>query len=206
VHYTPDGVAREDSTIIGLRFAKTKPRYEARSVPLGTVNFEIPSNAPNHEVTASYTLKGDGKIASFTPHMHNRGKDFRFDAILPDGTTRTLLFVPKYEFKWQFVYVPKEMIDLPKSTVLRAVAHYDNSSGNPSNPDPSKAVRFGPQTDEEMMFGYVDLVYDEPVDSEKLRELRAADHESLPGDRGFDSLQAFRDWVRAFRARMESPQ
>src|SRR5262249_18649669 len=155
IHYTPDGVARDDRTQIGIRFARTRPRYETRSVPLGTLNFKIPPRADNHEVTATYTLKGNARIASFTPHMHDRGKDFRYEATLPDGTSRTLLFVPNYNFKWQFVYVPKEMITLPKGTVLKATAHYDNSPGNPRNPDPDKAVTFGLQTFEEMMFGFV---------------------------------------------------
>ena len=198
VHYTPDGVAREDRTRIGIRFARNAPRYEARSIPLGTLNFRIPPHAPNHEVTATYTLKGDGRIASFTPHMHDRGKDFRYEAILPGGTTRTLLFVPKYNFKWQFVYVPTEMIALPKGTVLRATAHYDNSAANPTNPDPSATVTFGLQTFEEMMFGFVDLVYDDEVNSPNLRALRAADRESLPRDWGFDSWQALLAWRREF--------
>src|SRR5205814_8291794 len=78
MHYTPDGVAREDRTRVGIRFARVPPTHEARNIPLGTVNFRIPPHAPNHEVTATYTLKGDGKIAAFTPHMHDRGKDFRY--------------------------------------------------------------------------------------------------------------------------------
>ena len=204
VHYTPDGVSRDDRTRIGLRFARTTPRYEARSIPLGTLNFSIPPGAPNHEVTATYTLKGDGKIASFTPHMHDRGKDFRYEVILPDGSVRTLLSVPKYEFKWQFVYVPKEMVALPKGTVLRATAHYDNSPANPTNPDPTATVKFGLQTFEEMMFGFVDLVYDEPIDSANLIALRGADRKSLPQDRGFGSWQELLAWVSEFRARTES--
>lgn len=204
LHYTPDGVSREDRTRIGLRFARTTPRYEARSIPLGTLNFRIPPHAPNHEVTATYTLKADGKIASFTPHMHDRGKDFRYEAILPDGTTRTLLFIPQYEFKWQFVYMPKEMIALPKGTVLRAIAHYDNSAANPTNPDPSATVSFGLQTFEEMMFGFVDLVYDEEIASPNLIALRGKDRESLPQDRGFKSWPELLSWVSEFRARTEA--
>jgi hypothetical protein len=102
------------------------------------------------------------------------------------------------------VYVPKEMVTLPKGTVLRATAHYNNSSSNPSNPDPSATVRFGLQTYEEMMFGFIDLVYDAPVDSPILRDLRAADRASLPADRGFGSWQALSAWATENRARSES--
>jgi hypothetical protein len=201
IHYTPDGVAREDRTQIGIRFARKPPRFEARSIPLGTLNFEIPPGAPNHEVTGTYTLKGNGHIAAFTPHMHDRGKDFRFDATLPDGTMRTLLFVPTYNFKWQFVYVPKEMIALPKGTVLKATAHYDNSASNPRNPDATQTVRFGLQTFEEMMFGFVELVYDDEISSPNLRALRAADKASTLSDRGFASWEAFGAWAKAYAAR-----
>ena len=76
------------------------------------------------------------------------------------------------------------MIALPKGTVLRSVAHYDNSADNPTNPDPSATVTFGLQTYEEMMFGFVDLVYDDPIDSPNLRAMRAADIQSMAADRG----------------------
>lgn len=198
IHYTPDGVEHEDHTVIGLRFARKPPRREARSIPLGTLNFAIPPHAAAHEVTATYTLKGNAQIASFTPHMHDRGKDFRYEATLPDGSKRTLLFVPTYNFKWQFVYVPRQMITLPKGTVLKATAHYDNSAGNPRNPDPDRTVRFGLQTFEEMMFGFVEVVYDEDVGSPRLRALRDADRESLPSDRGFASWAELAAWGRQF--------
>jgi hypothetical protein len=187
---------------VGIRFARTPPKQEARTVPLGVVNFKILPYAPNHEVSATYTLKANGKIASFNPHMHLRGKDFRYEATFPDGTTRTLLSVPKYDFKWQPIYVPKEMIALPKGTVLRAIAHYDNSASNPRNPDPSQTVTFGLQTHEEMMFGWVDVVYDDEIDSPNLLALRAADQESLLQDRGFDSWQSFLAWMNERSARM----
>ena len=36
------------------------------------------------------------------------------------------------------------------------VAWFDNSTGNPANPDPKATVRWGSQTDDEMMIGYVE--------------------------------------------------
>jgi hypothetical protein len=96
------------------------------------------------------------------------------------------------------------MIALPKGTVLKATAHYDNSAGNPRNPDPDKMVTFGLQTFEEMMFGFVDVVYDEDVSSPNLRALRDADRESLPGDRGFESWAALAAWSKDFQARRTS--
>ena len=42
----------------------------------------------------------------------------------------------------------------PKGTRIEVVAHYDNSPFNPWNPDAKAEVRNGPQTFDEMMFGF----------------------------------------------------
>ena len=49
---------------------------------------------------------------------------------------------------------------MPKGTVLECIAHFDNSAKNPNNPDPTAAVRWGDQTWEEMMVGWVDIAYE----------------------------------------------
>jgi len=95
--------------------------------------------------------------------MHLRGKDFEYQAIYPDGTRTTLLSIPSYDFNWQNTYRLKEPLNLPKGSKIRCVAHFDNSAANPANPDPSKSVRWGDQTWEEMMIGYVDYIEDEPL-------------------------------------------
>ena len=62
--------------------------------------------------------------------------------------------MPKYDFNWQHTYIPKQPIALPKGTRLDCVAYFDNSEKNKFNPDPSKEVRWGDQTWEEMMIGW----------------------------------------------------
>ena len=52
---------------------------------------------------------------------------------------------------------------MPRGTRIDCTAHFDNSSDNPYNPDPTKPVRWGEQTWEEMMIGYVDV--DVPANS-----------------------------------------
>jgi hypothetical protein len=52
---------------------------------------------------------------------------------------------------------------LPKGTEVEVIAHYDNSAGNKFNPDPSKDVRWGDQTWEEMMIGFFSTVVDPPA-------------------------------------------
>jgi hypothetical protein len=88
--------------------------------------------------------------------MHLRGRDMTFTAHYPGGKSETLLMVPNYSFDWQMPYIwaPGKKT-FPKGTRLEAVAHYDNSSFNPYNPDPKVTVRDGPQTFHEMMNGFV---------------------------------------------------
>lgn len=159
IHYTPVGTKRESKTRIGLRFAKAPPREPLDSRSLATVAFTIPPGAKSHEVKATKVLPRDALLVSLRPHMHLRGKSFRFIAEQPDGREEILLDVPKWNFEWQVEYILAKPKLLPRGTRLRAHATYDNSSGNPANPDPTKEVFFGLQSHEEMMIGYYEVVW-----------------------------------------------
>ena len=114
----------------------------------------IPPGDANHEVRSATTFGEDVHLFTLMPHMHFRGKDFKYTAVYPDGRTEILLRVPKYDFNWQLTYSFKKPIALPKGTRIDCVAHFDNSSGNLANPDPKAEVRWGDQTWEEMMIGW----------------------------------------------------
>ena len=86
--------------------------------------------------------------------MHLRGKDMKYKLVYPDGREQVVLNVPRYDFNWQLGYDLAQPIKVPKGAKLIVVAHYDNSAGNKFNPDPSKDVRWGDQTWEEMMIGF----------------------------------------------------
>jgi len=96
------------------------------------------------------------------PHMHWRGKAYRYEAIYPDGREEVLLSVPRYDFNWQTYYWYEEPVSVPKGTQIRSVAHWDNSRNNLYNPDPSAEVRFGLQTADEMMLGWMNYVWERP--------------------------------------------
>ncbi|MGE0887309.1 MAG: cytochrome c [Blastocatellales bacterium] len=160
MHYTPNGTATKDVTTIGLKYSKEEPKHQVLTRPVLNTGFKIPAGAPNHEVKSFYTFKEDAHITSYMPHMHLRGKDFEIKAIFPDGTSKILLSVPKYDFNWQTYYVPKSPVAIPQGTKIECTAHFDNSSGNKFNPDPSKEVRWGDQTWEEMMIGWLSYYLD----------------------------------------------
>ena len=156
LHYTTNGEAVTDRTRLGLIFAKGKPTHEMRTSGLANVGIRIPPGADNHREGTSRMLPVAARLYGFTPHMHVRGKAFRYEALLPDGTKRTLLDIPRYDFNWQLHYRLAEPLDLPAGTRLVATAWYDNSKKNPANPDPTRTVGWGDQTWDEMMIGYVD--------------------------------------------------
>ena len=159
MHYTPNGTAQEDLSCIGLIFADPKTvQREVVTQKAAQPRFQIPPGADNHEVTATITFDEDTRMLAMFPHMHLRGKSFRYTATYPDKSEEILLDVPHYDFNWQNSYEFKEPKLMPAGTKLTCVAHYDNSAANLSNPDPTAAVRWGDQTWEEMMIGYFDMV------------------------------------------------
>jgi len=164
VHYTPNGTEAKDKSYVGFVFAKQTPANEIVTRPVMNGRFVIPPGDPNYQVESSYTFTQDAHIQSLMPHMHLRGKDFMFKATFPDGTSKVILSVPKYDFAWQTYYVLKEPLAAPKGTRLDCLAHFDNSEKNKFNPDPKKEVRWGDQTWEEMMIGWMSFTWDKPQD------------------------------------------
>jgi hypothetical protein len=160
LHYTPNGKATTDRTSIGLIFAKEPPAHKVVTTKALNAQFVIPPGDANHEVTSTWTAPEDVHINVFMPHMHLRGKDFKYTVVYPDGRSEVVLNVPRYDFNWQLVYKLAEPLALPKGSRIDCVAHFDNSANNKFNPDPSKTVRWGPQTWEEMMIGWFDYTAD----------------------------------------------
>lgn len=159
VHYTPNGTEQTDRSYIGLKFMKRDDvKKKLRGGAAMNVKFEIPAGAKNHSVEADYHSRRDELLLEMTPHMHLRGKSFRYEAIYPDGTQEVLLDVPHYDFNWQLSYVLAEPKLLPKGTRIHCTAGFDNSTSNLVNPNPDAPVRWGDQSWEEMMIGFFNVV------------------------------------------------
>jgi peroxiredoxin len=166
MHYTPNGKTATDRTKLGVRFTEKPPTFAVKTSAAGQPFLRIPPNDANHIVGAKFPVKEDMKILAFLPHMHVRGKAFKYEVSFPDGRTETVLDVPKYDFGWQVRYVLANPLMVPKGSEIFCRAVFDNSSDNPWNPDPSQEVRWGDQTWEEMMIGFFDYVDLEPIDQE----------------------------------------
>lgn len=156
MHYTPNGTKTTDQTRIGLIWAKEPPKHEVRVAGIANARISIPPGAENHREVAMLRLPMDATIMGFLPHLHVRGKACKYEVIRSNGETTTLLDIPRYDFNWQLLYRYYEPLSLQAGDVLRFTAWFDNSDKNPANPDPTKTVRWGAQTFDEMHLGYVE--------------------------------------------------
>lgn len=156
IHYTPSGVAKKERLKMGLVFAKQPPTYEVRTAPLANKRLAIPPGAPRHIEIHSQRVPFDMPVTGFMPHMHTRGVAFKYEVTYPDGKNEVLLDIPRYDFNWQLRYELKQPKLIPQGSTLKITAVFDNSTENKANPDPTKLVRWGSQTVDEMMIGYIE--------------------------------------------------
>lgn len=164
MHYTTVGRATEDTTRIGIVFAKQPPKKRVLTVQLTNDHFSIPPGEPDYRVEVHGSIPNDALLLSFFPHMHLRGKSFEYNIVEPHGRIRTLLRIPHYDFFWQLSYRLATPIPLKSGTILEAVATFDNSKNNLHNPDPDATVTWGEQTWAEMMVGFFDVAVDPSID------------------------------------------
>lgn len=160
IHYTANGETVKDTSSIGFVFAKQQPQQEMRTGAFLNAFFTIPAGANNEAVESAIQFNDDSHIWAIFPHTHVRGKSWEYRLVLPDGASRVVLSVPKYDFNWQTYYTFTEPLVAPKGARLEATAHYDNSVSNKANPDPNVAVRWGDQTWQEMQYSGITFTID----------------------------------------------
>lgn len=153
MHYTASGKATTDKTKIGLYFHDTPPEHILRQQVAINFNIDIPAEAEAHAERAYFEFDQPAEIFLLFPHAHYRGKSSKFDLQYPDGSVETILSVPRYDFNWQHNYALKEPITVPAGTRLVHETIYDNSEKNFANPDPTRNVPWGLQSDDEMLYG-----------------------------------------------------
>lgn len=191
MHYTPNGTQQQDVTKVGLLFAQESDvTHEVYTLMGIEQEFEIPPRTDDYVVRAKVPkLPRDGELLAVTPHMHFRGKSFHLFA----GSQRDdlLLHVPQYDFNWQHTYLFQTPLPMDQLQELRFEATFDNSEGNPFNPDSSAWVTWGDQTWEEMAVAFFEV--SEPRRSASATESRRAaalDSRTQPSPSAADARQA----------------
>jgi hypothetical protein len=156
IHYHRTGKEETDRTKIGIYYAKKPAAERFTSVPVAGLFWTIPAGEKEFVVDRSWRTLEDVTAYRLIPHMHLLGKDIELFATLPGEKERSLIRIPEWDYNWQEQYELREPMKLPKGTVLRVHATFDNSAENPRNPSsPPRLVRLGEQTTDEMCFVFM---------------------------------------------------
>jgi hypothetical protein len=162
IHYSArSGPINADSSRIAFYF--TKPPIEKRIMAdaMAIGGFTIPAGNPHYALSKTMTLQSSVHLVSILPHMHLIGRSMRVTATLPDGTTHCLVDVTDWDFRWQRTYIYKELLALPRGTRVTMTGVYNNSTGNPRNPNsPPRDVHDGENTTDEMCLVLFDWIFD----------------------------------------------
>ena len=156
----PTGKSESVRCEIGLYFTNRPPTNAMLKILLTSLALNIPAGKKDFVVEDSYVLPVDVEVLGVKPHVHYLGKDLQAFATLPDGARRMLLHIPDWNFNWQQDYRLAAPMRLPRGTRLQMHFTYDNSAANKSNPDPTKNIRFGAQSWDEMNVSFVGIVID----------------------------------------------
>ena len=170
LHMRPTGKPEKVQPSVALYFTDQPPTRFAVMLLLRSLEIDIPAGASDYAFERSYQLPVDVEIPALLPHLHYLGKDVHAWAELPDGERRELLHIKKWDFNWQGDYRYVEPARLPKGTVVRMRCAFDNSAGNPRNPNqPPQRVTYGPQSSDEMGELWIQMLAQNPADDAALR-------------------------------------
>ena len=169
LHFQPTGKPEPVRSSIGFYFTERAPTKTAYKIGLTSYDFDLPPGVTNRLVTDSYTLPVDVEVLAVLPHAHYLGRDLQGIAALPDGSLRTLLHIPEWDFNWQGDYRYAKPVFLPKGSTITMQFSYDNSTNNTRNPNqPPRRVQYGTQTTNEMAELWLQLLPRSQDDYDKL--------------------------------------
>jgi hypothetical protein len=176
IHYHPNGKVETDQSTIGIYFNKEPAKNIVVGMAIRSRKLNIPAGAKRHYVEASSDpLPANVQVVTIGPHMHLLGREMKLFAETPNGEI-PLVWIKDWDFNWQGAYQYKTPLALPKGTVIKLQAYYDNSSDNPFNPNsPPKAVRWGEQTTDEMCLCSLSVITENRADLLKIASMSFAE-------------------------------
>jgi tetratricopeptide (TPR) repeat protein len=118
---------------------------------LGRQNIDIAPGDSHYVVDDSFVLPVDVELQALQPHAHHRASAVEAVATFPDGTSRSLITIRSWDFRWQHVYRLVSPLALPRGTTISMHYTYDNSAANLRNPQqPPMRVLWGQLSRDEM--------------------------------------------------------
>jgi Tfp pilus assembly protein PilF/mono/diheme cytochrome c family protein len=171
MHMRPSGKPEPVQASVGLYFTDRPPTKFPFRLLVRSTSIDIPPGEKAYAIEDRYVLPVDVTAIGVLPHAHYLGKVLEGWATLPDGTRKSLIRIPDWDFNWQGDYRYAEPLLLPKGTAVSMRYTYDNSADNPRNPHhPPRRVTYGPETSDEMGELWLQVL---PRTKEELRTLEA---------------------------------
>jgi len=151
IHMKPSGKPETVAPSIGVYFGSDPPERTPAMLRLGRQSIDIPAGEKDYRIADSFVLPVDAEVQAVQPHAHYRAREVKAVATLPDGTTKWLIYIRDWDFRWQHVYRYVAPFMLPKGTTLSVEYRFDNSAENPRNPvRPPARVTWGQWSQDEM--------------------------------------------------------
>jgi hypothetical protein len=176
IHYHADGKVETDRSSVGIYYTKKPATTLVGGLAIRSRGLNIPAGEKHYRVTAeSEPLPVDVNLLGVGPHMHLLGRQMKVVADTPQGRVVPLVWIKDWDFNWQGQYGFVEPVRLPKGSIIRVEAEYDNSTDNPYNPNsPPKPVHWGEQTTDEMCLLSTLLTTDSMADLRAIARLGTA--------------------------------
>lgn len=164
IHYGPTGVPLKDSSEIRLKFSDEKFNQNIQTVPLiHSYNLTNPPfQIPTDQIIryhAKFVVPFDMELRGLMPHSHLLGNTWEVFTVEPySKQSQILLKIEDWDFKWKRQFGFSQPIILKRGTVVHALAQYDNTDKNLSNPsDPTRKMGWGKRMFEEMYLVYFEM-------------------------------------------------
>ena len=159
LHLQPTGKREALQVRVGFFFTTEPPSRTPVGLRLGSETIDIAAGERHYTIADRYVVPVDVDVLAIQPHAHNLARRMEATATLPDGSTRWLIAIDDWDFRWQDVYRYARPVTLPTGTTIAMRYEYDNSAGNPRNPStPPRRVVWGQNTTDEMGDLWMQLV------------------------------------------------
>lgn len=152
VHLQPTGKPEVIQPSVGIYFTDQPATLVPMLLQLDAdEQLDIPAGDKNIVVSDTFTLPIEVGLLAVYPHAHYLAREMIATAALPDGSSKTLLQIKKWDLNWQEVFRYAEPVRLPKGTAITMRYTYDNSEDNIANPShPPQRVKAGNRAVDEM--------------------------------------------------------
>ena len=120
------------------------------------------------------------RIDSFQPHGHLRLRSASLEIFYPEtGRTEIIGMISNWSATWHQSHIFEDHVAplVPAGAVLVMKQWYDNTAGNPNNPDPDQWVDGGSRTADEMSHFWIAVTHLDEEGYDRLMEERKTDEE-----------------------------